>query len=179
MTSPASALSAASRSPYAIGLGLGALSAFAFVTAKRGLGVTTAFESAAALAERRLAPDVTRVNDYVKASDEVPRIDWETMLVIGMAIGGYAAARLAGERDRGTVPALWKRRFGASPAKRYAGAVLGGALMMFGARMAKGCTSGHALTGTMQLAVSSWIFTPVMFASAVAAAHVLYGKAGR
>ena len=60
-----------SRSPYAVGAGLGVLSAFAFATAKRGLGVTTAFESAAALTERAVAPRATHVNDFVKEADEI------------------------------------------------------------------------------------------------------------
>lgn len=73
----------------------------------------------------------------------------------------------------------WSRRFGPSRLKRYAAAFLGGAAMMFGARMAKGCTSGHALTGVSQLALSSWVFTPLMFGSAALAARLLYGKGGR
>ena len=168
-----------SRSPYAIGAGLGVLSAFAFATAKRGLGVTTAFESAAALTQRAVAPRATHVNEFVKEADEVPRIDWESMLFVGVLAGSYATARLAGERDTGVVPALWRRRFGPSKNKRYAGALLGGALMMFGARMAKGCTSGHGLTGCMQLAVSSWVFTPLMFASAALTARALFGKGAK
>jgi hypothetical protein len=170
------ALIQVSRSPYAIGAGLGVLSSFAFATVKRGLGVTTAFESAAALTSRAVAPRATHVNEFVKEADEVPRIDWESMLVGGMVAGSYATARIAGDRDTGVVPTLWRRRFGPSTKKRYAGAILGGALMMFGARMAKGCTSGHGLTGCMQLAVSSWVFTPLMFASAALTARALFGK---
>ncbi len=175
------AMSNLARSPYAIGAGLGVLSAFAFATVKRGLGVTTAFESAAALTGRAVAPRriTPMINEFVKASDEVPRIDWESMLVLGLLAGSYAAAKLGGERDSGAVPALWRRRFGPSKNKRYAGALLGGALMMFGARMAKGCTSGHGLTGGMQLAVSSWVFTPLMFASAGLTARALFGKGAK
>ncbi len=169
-------LAKSSRSPYVVGAGLGALSAFAFATVKRGLGVTTAFESTAALTERALAPRATHINEYLKEREELPKIDWEAMLVIGVLAGSYATAKLTGERDAGLIPALWKRRFGSSRKKRYAGALLGGALMMFGARMAKGCTSGHGLTGTMQLAVSSWVFTPLMLASAALTARALYGK---
>lgn len=172
-------LARTARSPYVIGTGLGLLSAFAFATVKRGLGVTTAFESAAAMTERKLLPRATHINAYLKEREETPKIDWESMLVAGIAAGSYLTARLTGERDRGIVPSLWRRRFGPSKNKRLAGAFLGGALMMFGARMAKGCTSGHGLTGTMQLAVSSWVFTPLMFASAGLVAHALYGRGGR
>lgn len=167
------------RSPYVIGAGLGVLNSFAFATAKRGLGVTSAFEGAAALTERRLAPDATHINEYVKQSDEVPKVDWESLLVVGVFLGSLLTAHLSGERSRGALPVRWTRRFGPSRSKRWAAAFLGGAAMMFGARMAKGCTSGHALTGTTQLALSSWVFTPLMFASAALATRALYGKDGR
>ena len=51
--------------------------------------------------------------------------------------------------------------------------------MMFGARVAQGCTSGHAISGTLQLAVSSWVFALVIFPVAVVTAFLLYGKEGR
>ena len=174
-----SSLDEASRSPYVIGTGLGLLNTLAFATAGRGLGITTAFESAAALAERRLAPDATHINEYLKRRDEPPKLDWEAFLVLGVLGGSYLAARSSGERTHAGVPATWEARFGTSRGKRYTAAFLGGATMMVGARMAKGCTSGHGLTGTAQLALSSWVFTPLMFASAVLAARALYGKEHR
>ena len=166
-------------SPYVIGTSLGLLNAFAFATAKRGLGVTSAFESGAALTERRLAPDATRINEYVRQREEVPKIDWESLLVLGVYAGSYLSARTASERTASVMSRAWSRRFGPSRLKRYAAAFLGGAIMMFGARMAKGCTSGHALTGVSQLALSSWVFTPLMFGSAALVARLLYGKDGR
>jgi uncharacterized membrane protein YedE/YeeE len=63
--------------------------------------------------------------------------------------------------------------------KRYIGAFLGGALMMFGARMAGGCTSGHGITGTLQLALSSWIFVFVLFATGIATAWFIFGRGGK
>ena len=39
---------------------------------------------------------------------------------------------------------------------------------MFGARMAKGCTSGHGISGTSQLAASSWLFVPIFMLSGIA-----------
>lgn len=166
-------------SPYAIGGALGLLNTFAFATAKRGLGVTTAFESTAALAGRRVAPDAMNVNAYIAKREETPKIDWESLLVAGVLAGSYLAARAASERTTSAVPKNWARRFGPSRALRYAAAFAGGAVMMFGARMAKGCTSGHALTGTAQLALSSWVFSPLMFATAAVVARALYGKEAR
>ena len=80
------------RSPYLVGAGLGVLNALAFATAGRGLGITTAFESTAALTERRLAPDALHINAYLQKREEPPRIDWETFLVAGVATGSYLAS---------------------------------------------------------------------------------------
>ena len=77
------------------------------------------------------------------------------------------------------VPRLWAERFGSTPAKRFAGAFFGGILLMIGARLAGGCTSGHGISGALQLAVSSWIFLITIFVSGIAAAVVLYGRQGR
>ena len=59
------------------------------------------------------------------------------------------------------------------------GAFVGGAILIFGARMAGGCTSGHGLSGGMQLSTSGWIFLAAMFASGVPTAMLLYSKLNR
>jgi hypothetical protein len=166
-------------SAEAIGTGIGLLNTASFATAGQGLGVTTPFEDVAALAAQRLAPDATRINRYLQHRDEAPKIGWEAFLVLGVFLGSRIAAVRSGERTQRAVPPDWRRGFGPDPVLRGAGAFAGGALMMFGARMAKGCTSGHAITGNSQLAASSWLFSAVMFASAVATAHLLYGKEAR
>lgn len=159
-------LHAKSWSPYAIGAGLGVLSWFAFATADRGLGITTPFEFAAALVHAPAA--------YMK--DHAPKIDWEWMVVIGVFVGSFASSKLSGDRGHASVPPVWRRRFGKSVALRMALAFAGGLVMMLGARLARGCTSGHGITGALQLAVSSWIFIAIAFAAAIATALTLYGR---
>lgn len=146
-------------SPYLIGAAIGLLNIGAFVAFRRGIGVSGAYETSAALAARRLAPDAVHVNDYVKARKEPPKFNWESWLVLGTILGGMAAARVGGGQRHEQVddhPA-------AEPARSPLASAAGGALLMFGARMADGCTSGHALSGTAQGAGSSWLFTPLMF----------------
>ncbi|MEG6552477.1 YeeE/YedE thiosulfate transporter family protein, partial [Desulfocurvibacter africanus] len=53
-------------------------------------------------------------------------------------------------------------------------AFAGGAIMAFGARVAGGCTSGHGISGTMQLAISSWLALACFFIGGAAVAHMLY-----
>ena len=164
-------------SPYVAGAGVGALCWVAFATAKKPLGVTTAFESTAAGIAQNLAPQAMRVNKYLATRDEAPAIDWEWMLAAGITVGSYLAARATKTKAGPAVPALWARRFGKNPLLRQLGAFAGGALMMFGARMAKGCTSGHGISGNLQLAKSSWLFSAVFGSTAVATTRILFGGA--
>lgn len=169
-------------SPYLVGALIGVLSWFAFASADHQLGITTAFEYTAALAEKGALPGAERNDSYyaAKAAEhKSPRIDWEWMLVLGVFIGASASSRFSGDRPKEPLPPLWRRRFGESLRRRYLGAFCGGVLMMFGARVAQGCTSGHAISGVLQLALSSWLFAPVMFAAASATAFLIYGRDGR
>ena len=175
---PMNPLTMKSWSPYVIGALIGVLSWFAFATADKPLGITTAFEYTAALTERAVAPQAARTNEYYSDPERTPKIDWEWMLVVGVLIGAFLSSKLSKDRTSQSVPPLWRWRFGDSTAKRFAGAFLGGALMMFGARLAGGCTSGHGISGALQLAVSSWIFVLLLFASGVATAFLIYGKEG-
>jgi hypothetical protein len=165
-------------SPYAVGALIGVLSWFAFATADKPIGITTAFEYTAALLIQNVSPAAAAKNPYYSAPDKTPMIDWEWALVVGVFLGSMLSAALSGERTTEKVPDLWRDRFGPGVGKRYAAAFAGGAVMMFGARLAQGCTSGHGISGALQLAVSSWIFLPILFASAVATAFLLYGKQG-
>ena len=178
MTNP---LTMKSWSPYIAGAGIGLLSWFAFATADHPIGVTTAFEHSAALVEKAAVPQVAQTNDYFTKKEEEgkpPKIDWEWMLVIGVFIGAILSSTLSGDRGSALVPPLWRWRFGDSAFKRLAAAFSAGALMMFGARLAQGCTSGHGISGTLQLAVSSWIFISVAFGVATATVWAIYGKEG-
>lgn len=166
-------------SPYVVGGAIGVLSWFTFATADKPLGITTAFENTAALVEKSAIPNVEQTNEYYTAKakeGKSPKIDWEWMLVIGVSIGALLSASLSGDRTKEAVPELWRRRFGGSVGKRLAAAFLGGGLMMFGARLARGCTSGHGISGALQLAVSSWVFVVVFFAVATAVALMMYGR---
>lgn len=98
------------------------------------------------------------------------------MLVIGVFAGAWISSRLSGDRAERSVPPLWEWRFGKSTGKRLAAAFGGGALMMFGARLAQGCTSGHGISGALQLALSSWIFVVLLFAAGTAMTFALYGN---
>lgn len=161
-------------SPYATGALLGVLSWFAFATTGKLLGVSTALVKTVGMAESAVAPGHVAANPYFAKTGV--KVDWEWMLVLGIALGAWTAGRLSGGEERKELPAMWESRFGASRGKRYAAAFAGGGLVMYGARMAGGCTSGHGISGSLQLAVSSWAFFLTIFAAAVAVSALLYGR---
>ena len=163
-------------SPYWVGAAIGLLETAAMLTAKRPLGITTAFENTAALMVDKLTPEKSGAVADPEEKEEGPKIDWEAGLVTGVIIGSLVSARLSGDRNPPEVPEAWQKNVSDRPVIRYAAAVGGGALMMFGARMAKGCTSGHGISGTMQFAASSWLFDPVMFASGALVSRALFGR---
>jgi len=100
---------------------------------------------------------------------------WLMAFVLGMAIGGFIAGRTWRSTIR-DIPAMWVKRFGASKWKRYGAAFAGGFLILFGARLAGGCTLGLFISGTTQLAVSGLYFGAVIFAAAMLTARLVYGK---
>lgn len=167
-------------SPYLVGIGIGLLSWFAFATANKPIGITTAFEYTAAFTEKAAFPQLAQPYLEAKAKDDkTPKIDWEWMLVVGVFAGAWLSATLGNDRTERSVPPLWEWRFGPRISKRLAGAFFGGALMMFGARLAQGCTSGHGISGALQLALSSWIFVILLFIAGTLMTFAIYGREGQ
>ena len=95
----------------------------------------------------------------------------ETMLVIGLLIGGFLAARLG--RSAPVPSAERVHAIETSTGRRYRDAFLGGVLIIFGARLAGGCTSGHIISGITQLAISSILFAAAVFGSGMLTARLL------
>jgi hypothetical protein len=160
-------------SPYVVGALIGVLSWFAFLTVDRAIGVSTAVSRTAGMFANAVAPDYVAHNAYFAKFR--PAVDWEWMLVVGLALGAFLSSRLSGDVAE-PVDRVWSARFGASKWVRYAGAFLGGVILMFGARLAGGCTSGHGISGSLQLAVSGWLFFASVFAAGLLTAFILFHK---
>lgn len=123
---------------------------------------------------RALAPESAAANPYLVKMGALIR--GETMLVIGLLIGGFLASRV-GRRQTPKAPAVELVHAGeTSTRRRHVDAFLGGMLLLFGARLAGGCTSGHIISGITQLAVSSVIFAAAVFASGILTAKLLKGS---
>jgi len=159
-------------SPYIIGFLIGVLSWFSFLFSKRPIGVSTAFARLSGLLEKAFfGPDIERKDYYKKFA---PTVDWEVMLVIGVILGSFISATISGQFQFELVPSMWINAFGNTPLLRIITALLGGFFVGLGARWAGGCTSGHGISGTMQLAISSWIALISFFVGGVITANLLY-----
>jgi uncharacterized membrane protein YedE/YeeE len=119
--------------------------------------------------EDLVAPQhINRVAYLLKLAggDKNPLDDWIVFLTAGTLIGGFAAGwvngRLKVETNKGPRISVRSRLF-------YAFA--GGTLMGYGARMARGCTSGQALSGGAVLSAGSWMFMMAVFGGAYALAY--------
>ncbi|MCU0688558.1 MAG: YeeE/YedE family protein [Phycisphaerales bacterium] len=172
-------------SPYLVGTGIGVLSWCTFYFMGKALGTSTSFVGAAGAGLCAVAPEQFSQNTYLlkeygaKGGGFRPIFDWQMALDIALVFGALISAWLGRTLKVERVPGLWAERFGPSVLKRYAGAFAGGFILIFGARMAGGCTSGHGISGGLQLAVSSWVFFIAMFASAVVTAGLIFGFGAR
>ncbi|MHB8948679.1 MAG: YeeE/YedE thiosulfate transporter family protein [Rhodoferax sp.] len=159
-------------SPYLVGMLIGLLSMATFYFSNKPLSVSTAYARLAGLVGKLFAKGHTENLKFYQ--DTKPKIEWGVMLVLGILLGAFIAAVTGGEFTAAWVPALWEQRFGPDVALRLAVAFVGGAILAYGARLAGGCTSGHGISGALQLSVSSWIALVCFFVASVATAHVLY-----
>jgi len=151
--------------PYLCGIGVGLVLLAAYALVGRGLGASGAFSSVvaagtavvqgtpAAAASPALAP-------YLEQGVMSPFRDWLVLELFGVMVGGFASALFAGRYRRAVDGGR-----GLSTPARIAAAIIGGIFMGFGAKLARGCTSGQALTGGALLAVGSWVFIATCFAA--------------
>jgi len=138
------------------------------------LGASTTFVRGAGMVESVAAPERVAANAYFKK--EKVKVDWQFMLVLGIFLGALISSKADGSFRLERVPPTWAEHFGPSVGKRALAAILGGAVAMFGARMADGCPSGHGLSGLMQLSVSAFIALALFFGVGVAVASLVYRR---
>jgi len=159
-------------SPYLVGALIGVLSMATFYFSDKPLGVSTAYARLAGLVGNLFSKGHTETLKYYQ--EKKPKIEWEVMLMFGIILGAFVAAYTGGEITAAWVPALWQERFGSDVALRAGVAFAGGAIMAYGARLAGGCTSGHGISGALQLSVSSWIALACFFIAAIATSMLLF-----
>ena len=158
--------------PYLSGIGLGLVLLLAYVIMGRGLGASGAFSSLVATGVMSVAPEHAQSNEfyaeYIGDGSKSPLKDWLVFEVLGVFAGGLISGLLAGRVKR-TV----EKGPRVSVRQRLMFAFGGGILMGIGAKLARGCTSGQALTGGAVLNLGSWAFMLCVFGGAYLFAYVI------
>lgn len=148
-------------SPYVAGALLGVTLLATFYIAGRGLGASGAVTLVTAQSSFSVIPEFISQLKYFEQyiTPVAPLINWNLFLLVGLFLGA-----LAGALFTGNFKVMLDRGKGMSVRNRLLTAFSGGIVIGFASRLARGCTSGVALTGGAQLALSGWIFVISMFA---------------
>jgi len=154
-------------SPYIAGAGLGLTLLATFVITGWGLGASSAFSLLTGVGLGKLSPEnaqkLTYFSQYLNV--EAPLLNWVLFEIIGLFLGALVGALLAGNfKLRLDKPVHM------STGSRLITAFGGGIIVGFASRLARGCTSGVALSGGAQLALAGWVFVIAMFVSGFIAA---------
>ncbi len=162
-----SVLTARVWSPYAAGIVIGLLQIPAFLIVNTALGASSSFVTVAASLVSLFDPAINAI-PYFKSHVSTAKDWWQVALMAGVALGAFLSVSMAGT-GRPAMSEMWGRVMGIrSFPVRLALAFAGGFILLLGARIANGCTSGHGVSGLAQLAVSSTIAMAAMFASGIA-----------
>jgi|UniRef100_A0A7C4ES21 uncharacterized membrane protein YedE/YeeE len=156
--------------PYLAGVALGLVLLVTFYLMGTGLGASGAFARTAAVVAHGVNPQFVETNGYFKEfyrpGAPHPFVDWIVVQVVGVFAGGLVAVitarRFRISIGKGPTAGAWLRL-----SLAFIGGIIGG----IGTRFAMGCTSGQALTGGATMAVGSWAFMMVVFATAFIAAY--------
>jgi hypothetical protein len=156
--------------PYLAGVLLGLVLLATYAITGRGLGATAGFASVATWLASLVSPAAMEAN-IVHAkywNGGAPLLNWTLFLLVG-ALAGAAISGLQAHRFRWSI----ERGPRISDGQRLALAFAGGFIAAWGAKIAKGCTSGQALTGGAILNVGSLVFMLAVFAAAYGLAYLM------
>ncbi len=163
------------------------------------IGVSTQFVIADGIVWDALSPDLvvedagsktgyTSSNEYLaKSGGKYARnvanpLNYSFVFVLAMVLGAWLSRKTGGPRPAPAdkvAPPVWRERFGSGGAARYLAAFIGGFAVLYGARLAGGCTSGHMMSGMMQTSVSGYLFAAGAFATGIPAAILMFGRGRR
>ena len=159
-------------SPYVAGAVIGLLQIPTFLLMDTALGASSSFVTVAAHIAALFDSHVGEVK-YLASHMWGAKNWWQVAVVGGIAVGAFLSMRLSGAR-RQTISPVWARAMGTPTlASRAPVAFLAGFIMLFGARIAGGCTSGHGISGMAQLSAGSTLAVAAMFAGGILTATLL------
>jgi uncharacterized membrane protein YedE/YeeE len=150
--------------PYLAGVLLGLVLLLAMYLSGRGLGASGGLKYCVVSVVEKLSPDHVLESAYYSKyfeGDKKPLLSWLPLEVLGLLVGGFLSGAFSG-RLKLTLeksPSITNR-------KRLILSFLGGVLFVYGAQLARGCTSGAALSGMAVLSVAGFVTMASIFGSA-------------
>lgn len=165
--------------PYLAGALAGVLLVLSVLIAHQFYGASTTFPRLGSWLEKLVGINVEKFDYFTTKNGKygpgsLP--NWQLLFHLGILIGAFLSAWLSNSFKIVTVPSRWKEVHGANWPKRMVWAVIGGIILIIGARMAGGCPSGHGLSGVAQLAASGLLALPFFFLGGVISANILLKK---
>jgi uncharacterized membrane protein YedE/YeeE len=155
--------------PYVAGVLLGLVLFGSFFLTGNGLGASGGLNRFIVFFEDLIAPQHVDTTPYLlnmAGGDLNPLDNWIVLVTLGVLLGGFVSGWINGriklETNKG--PNI-------STKTRWLYAFIGGSFMGYGARLARGCTSGQALSGGAVLSAGSWAFMFAVFGGAYALAY--------
>ena len=152
------------------GVGLAVLNVFLFYQGgqNRPLGASTSYPY--------LGDALYGITDNGYFPSLVKSGNWQIWFLLGALIAGFIYALATKTFRLQLIQERWAEYKGQSKFKRIVWAFVGGIILIFGARMADGCTSGHIISGGMQFAVSSYLFSIFTFIGFLGAGYLFYTR---
>lgn len=150
--------------PYLAGVALGLVLLASFVVLGFGLGASGASNRVGIFVAQTIAPETVKSNAYMAkylSGEKHILNDWLVFEVFGVFLGGAVGAFSSGRMRWGI-----RRGPRITDRNRLIFAILGGIVTGVGARIARGCASGQALTGGALLSAGSWAFMMLFFVGA-------------
>lgn len=162
-------------SPWAAGALLGITATASYVIADKTIGSSGGIESLDSMIGHAL--NLSWANSMYFKYQMPPLVSFQVILFIGMLLGAFTASKWSKDFKLRMVPdRQWSETFGPSKAKRWLMIFVGGVIIEYSAGIAGGCTSGLAISGTMQLSPAGLIFIAGLFVSGIITTKILYGR---
>ena len=156
--------------PYLGGMCLGLVLLATFYITGRGLGASGAVKNTVVTAVHTIAPEHTVKSHYYSkfiSTNTQPMNNWLVFEVVGVLAGALLSGILYGRLNFKIEhsPKITTRR-------RLIFAFAGGMLFGIGSQLARGCTSGAALSGMAVLSAAGFITMMAIFGTAYLFAYV-------
>jgi len=146
---------------------------FSIYGADKSIGASTYVPYAAALIFN-LDPEKYSYIEHIKESGS-----WEGVMLLGVLFGGFITSVFITKSFRiSLIPTAWKTYKNNSVISRLLWSFFSGFIMIIGARLAGGCTSGHFMSGMSQMAISAMVFGGVVMLTLVITGKLFYNTKG-